>query len=218
MKPQMKKTLLFAAGITIIITVALSVALYGQRPQQAEQNVVLDSQHAGHTMTVTSDAAFLMGMIPHHQEAVDTSAYLLTRTSNPDLQAFLKGVIEVQVNEINQMKQWHIDWYSSEYQPDGMYMPMMGDLTQYNGTALEAAYIRGMIEHHKGAVSMAQQISALTSRAELLDLAQNIISTQRNEIALLETWLANEYSNLSQEEANIDGYMTNGNGHDMMHH
>jgi len=173
--------------------------------QTSTKNMIEDCTKDGcgnigtHTMTmkVENDSDFLMGMIPHHQEAVDSSAYLLTRTTDPDLQQFLKTVIDVQSTEIDQMKNWHKTWFEGEYQADGKYMPMMGDLTELQGKELEKAYIQGMISHHKGAIDMANQITTRTSRSEIKTMAQTIIDTQTKEVSLLEGWLQSKYSEVA---------------------
>ncbi|GEM_PF-609418 len=169
------------------------------------------------TMKVENDSDFLMGMIPHHQEAVESSAYLLTRTTDPDLQQFLKGVIDVQSAEVGQMKVWHRTWFNSEYQSDGKYMPMMGELTKLQGKELEKAYIQGMIAHHKGAIDMANQIISKTSRSEINTMAQAIIDIQTKEVSLLAAWLQSKYDGvfvpspastmMNEEDGHSDGEM-----------
>ncbi|MCX7741109.1 MAG: DUF305 domain-containing protein [Meiothermus sp.] len=58
----------------------------------------------GHPMSV--DRAFLEGMIPHHQDAVDMSKACLRRAARAELKRFCQGVIEVQSREIGQYRQW----------------------------------------------------------------------------------------------------------------
>ncbi len=142
----------------------------------------------GH-VEVNSDADFLVQMIPHHQEAVDTSAYVLTRTENSDLHNFSRGVIDAQTREILQMKEWQRKWYADFSASEGSYEPMMGDLTRLKGQALDQVYIQGMIEHHRGAVIMADRIKSITQRPEIKKMAEDIIRTQNLEIRTLEGWL-----------------------------
>lgn len=149
---------------------------------------------ASHQMQVRNEADFLQQMIPHHQEAVDTSAYLLTRTANPELRAFVDRVIDVQAEEIQQMKTWQQSWLGTEYREDGSYIPMMEDLSKVTGAALDQAYIRGMIEHHKGAIHMAEQILQGSPRPEVKAMAEAIIRTQGEEIRQLESWTKSEVS------------------------
>lgn len=153
--------------------------------------VTVEEAHVGatHHMDVTSEEAFLQAMIPHHQEAVDTSAFVLTRTAHPELRAFVERVIDVQAAEVQQMKTWKSAWFKREYHENGSYMPMMEDLTTISDEALDQAYIRGMIAHHQGAVQMARQLLTLSPREELQRMAEAIIRTQTDEIRQLESWL-----------------------------
>lgn len=131
---------------------------------------------------IESDADFLMQMIPHHEEAVETSLYVLSRTDDPEYQAFLQGIVDAQAREIAQMKAWHLSWFGSEYQDDGRYQPMMPPLQGLKDDRLVAAYLHGMVMHHMGAVDMARQIRVLSEREELLNFADEIIRVQTEEI------------------------------------
>lgn len=145
--------------------------------------------HADHASSVTDERSFLEQMIPHHQEAVETSAYVLTRTSNADLEGFLEGVITAQTEEITLMRGWYRSWYGREYVDDGSYAPMMGDLTRVSGNELDQAYIQGMIEHHRGAVQMAERVLALSTKNEIRTMAEAIIRVQNAEIQQLQGWM-----------------------------
>jgi uncharacterized protein (DUF305 family) len=60
----------------------------------------------------TGDAlnqAFLEGMIPHHQAAVDM-ARSLAGSNKPELVRLGADIIVAQQNEIEQMKKWMKDW------------------------------------------------------------------------------------------------------------
>lgn len=146
----------------------------------------------GHA-AVSTDAEFLMQMIPHHQEAVDTSQYVLNRTDDPELQAFLKGIIDAQTREIAQMKTWHREWFGTEYRDDGRYQAMMPALQGLSDARLAPAYLHGMIMHHMGAIDMARQVLGFTKRAELVTFAQAIIRVQSEEIGRMLNWLRDGY-------------------------
>jgi uncharacterized protein (DUF305 family) len=57
-----------------------------------------------HADMVQSEFDFITLMIPHHQEAVDTTMALLTTTSNPDLITLGKVIISGQTKEVEMMK------------------------------------------------------------------------------------------------------------------
>lgn len=60
---------------------------------------------AAHDMTVTSEFEFIAMMIPHHQEAVDTSLIVNESTTNPELKTLTQNIITAQKSEIEMMKQ-----------------------------------------------------------------------------------------------------------------
>jgi uncharacterized protein (DUF305 family) len=162
-------------------------------------------QGMDHGAMVNSDADFIMGMIPHHQEAIDTSEYMLSRTEDEEFREFLESIIEAQTKEIELMKQWHQEWFDEPYQDDGRYVEMMPDLTRISGyEEARQQYLMGMIMHHMGAVQMAAKIKTITQRNELKDFADDIISVQNQEIEQMREWM---------HESNSSGGMMDHMGH-----
>ncbi len=79
-------------------------------------------------------------------------------------------------------------------QPDhaghgSMAMQSMGELQKLSGRNFDIAYMSMMIEHHKGAVEMAQAILKTSKDARIRKAAQEIVTVQKKEIAQLEGWL-----------------------------
>lgn len=150
---------------------------------------VTNKESMAHAAMITSDEDFLKEMIPHHQEAVETSQYLNTRTDKKELKDFSRAVIDVQTKEINQMKGWYKDWFNKEYSMNSQYKSMMGDLSKLTDKELEKEYIVGMIAHHKGAVEMAKKILTITEKEETKKMANEIITVQNQEITMLQNLL-----------------------------
>lgn len=61
---------------------------------------------------VTDALSFISEMIPHHQEAVDSSTILLGQTQNTALKSILENIISGQDSEITMMKNRLSDQYS----------------------------------------------------------------------------------------------------------
>jgi len=57
------------------------------------------------------------------------------------------------------------------------------------GEVYEEAFIRGMIAHHLGAVEMSEKLLTKTTRPELVQFANDVISTQSNEVIEMKGWL-----------------------------
>ena len=71
------------------------------------------------------------------------------------------------------------------------------------GVPFDAQFIDGMILHHEGAVTMAEQALVQSQRAELLTLAAEIIEAQQAEIEQMQTWRAAWYPDLPVTESNM---------------
>ncbi len=56
------------------------------------------------------DKAFLEGMIPHHQGAIDMANYVLENASHEEIRQMAREIISAQQREIDMMQQWQKDW------------------------------------------------------------------------------------------------------------
>ncbi|NJK79178.1 MAG: DUF305 domain-containing protein [Chloroflexaceae bacterium] len=61
----------------------------------------------------------------------------------------------------------------------------------------DAQFIDGMIVHHQGAITMAQQVLEESERPELRALAEAIITAQQAEIEQMQTWRSAWYPDLA---------------------
>lgn len=64
----------------------------------------------------------------------------------------------------------------------------------------DAQFIDGMTIHHKAAVAMAEQALRESERAEIKQLAQNIITAQSREIEQMATWRSQWYPEVASTE------------------
>ncbi len=140
-----------------------------------------------HSMVmVVSERDFVSGMIPHHQEAVDTATEVLARGgSTAEVIALAENIVIAQEREIAMLKQWHEDWYGEAYVEDSSYQSMMRDLSQLSGADLDTRFLEDMIPHHVGAIMMAQSVRPYIEHQEITDMADAIIQTQAAEIELM---------------------------------
>jgi len=141
-------------------------------------------------MMVSSEREFVTGMIPHHQEAVDTATEVLDRGgSNEQVRMLAEEIITAQETEIALLKEWHLDWYGEAYVEDDSYQSMMRDLSQLSGAALDRQFLEDMIPHHMGAIMMAQSVRPYIEHQEITDMADAIMETQSAEIQLMQDLL-----------------------------
>jgi len=142
---------------------------------------------------VDDEADYLSRMVAHHREAV-AAAGQLTRSDRPQMRAFGADIIRTQSAQIEQMNAWLDRWYPEE-PADPDYQPMMRDLADLSGNALDRAFLRDMTVHHMAAVMMSQQLLAhgLATHDEVAELARTIRDQQHTEILRMQQWLSSWY-------------------------
>ncbi len=75
-------------------------------------------------------------------------------------------------------------------------MAMDDDDMAMGSGPFDAQFIDGMTEHHTGAIDMAEQALTESERPEIKELAQNIITSQRQEVEQMTTWRQQWYPDL----------------------
>lgn len=146
------------------------------------------------------DVAFATNMIPHHQQAVEMSALVDNRTTNPELIELAGQISAAQGPEIETMKVFLVQWKEdpdsgSEHGGHGGAMAGMVDeatmtkLESLNGAEFDTLWLQSMIGHHQGAVEMAKAEIANGENVDAKRLAQTIIDTQQAEIGQMKQML-----------------------------
>lgn len=79
----------------------------------------------------------------------------------------------------------------------GMASAMAGMETATSAAPFDAQFIDSMIEHHTGAITMAQDALKNAERQEIKDMAQNIIRDQQKEVDQLKAWRQQWYPDLA---------------------
>ncbi|AHH21350.1 hypothetical protein NONO_c65800 [Nocardia nova SH22a] len=152
-------------------------------------------QHGSTPATATrtdfddADVAFLTMMYPHHAQAVDMAKMVPSRSQNQQLITLAANVEKAQAPEMEQFAAL-LHSFGKPAPAATMNHPMNGVMTQDQMTQLQNAtgadfdrmWLQMMIDHHQGAVEMANTELANGSNAEAKTLAQNIITAQQAEI------------------------------------
>ena len=156
-----------------------------------------------------ADVKFMQGMIMHHAQAVDMTALIESHTQNKELRSLGARISRSQSDEIEFMKRW----LSARGEPTatpmshthGMNMSthqmlMPGMLTPKQMDALKNAkeeqfdqlFLKGMIQHHGGALIMVKDLfdsAGAGQDAELFNFTTEVDSSQRAEIKIMQTML-----------------------------
>lgn len=160
-----------------------------------------------------ADVAFAQSMIVHHQQAVEMADLALDPASGAGAEVtdLAQRIKAAQAPEIALMSGWLDEWGvpatddSSMGDDHGDHddhdmgtthgaagMMSTGDMVQLmalRGPAFDQAWLEGMIEHHEGAITMAGQIKDDGDHPEVRMLADQVITTQQQEIDEMRTLL-----------------------------
>ena len=152
-----------------------------------------------------ADVMFAEMMYPHHAQAVEMSDLVEGRTTNSQLITLAAAIKSAQTPEMEQMAQWLAAWgmpaphtesgNMGGMDQDGgsmngmMSQQDMDSLAAKTGTDFDQAWLTMMIEHHQGAIEMANSEVAHGLNPEAKAMAATIITTQRAEIATMTTML-----------------------------
>jgi uncharacterized protein (DUF305 family) len=151
-------------------------------------------------------------MISHHAQAIVMAQWADSNDAGPSVRVLCSRIINAQQDEIRIMQGWLRDRNQPVPVPDmtGMGMMMIGGtmhqmimagmLTPGQMAALHAArgpefdrlFLRGMIQHHKGAVQMVKDLFGTVGAAQdelTFKLAADINVDQTTEIARMEKML-----------------------------
>jgi uncharacterized protein (DUF305 family) len=124
-----------------------------------------------------ADVSFMSGMIGHHAQAIVMARWAATHGASPSVRTLADRIINAQQDEIATMQHWLRD--RRQPVPDavatGMRMQMNGmehemlmpgmltdaqmkELDAARGPELDRLFLTGMIQHHRGAITMVKQL------------------------------------------------------------
>ncbi|MCZ7457159.1 DUF305 domain-containing protein [Streptomyces sp. WMMC940] len=143
-----------------------------------------------------ADVAFANGMIPHHRQAVEMAELAAARAESAEVRKLAEDIRKAQGPEIRTLSGWLSSWGEdvpaedgadhAAHGAEGMMSPReMARLEQSSGKAFDTAFMELMIEHHEGAVAMAEAERAGGADAAAKQMAGDIITAQTGEISLM---------------------------------
>lgn len=159
-----------------------------------------------------ADVQFMSHMIGHHAQALVMAGWAPSHGANPEVQRLADRIINAQNDEIAIMQQWLRDRRQPvpEAKPGPMKMVMDGmehemlmpgmltdaqmkELDQARGKDFDRLFLRDMIQHHRGAVSMVNELFGTSGAAQdetTFKFANDVQVDQSTEIARMEKMLA----------------------------
>lgn len=148
------------------------------------------------------DIRFAQMMIPHHRQALEMAKPAEDRAGSSKVKELAKQIEAAQDPEILTMTGWLESWGVQAPGEDGMPMDhmdhgmpgmMSGEdmkkLEGLKGAAFDKAFLTMMIEHHEGAITMAEEERKAGVYELARRMADSIITGQSAEIATMKKLL-----------------------------
>jgi uncharacterized protein (DUF305 family) len=159
-----------------------------------------------------ADIHFLQAMISHHAQAIVISKWAATHGASQSIRILSQRIINAQRDEIALMQRWLRDRLQQAPEPDTagiimttmagmeheMSMPGMLTETQLNqleharGAQFDRLFLRFMIQHHRGAVTMVKRLFDTYGAGQdqaIFKMASDINTDQNTEIARMQKML-----------------------------
>lgn len=151
------------------------------------------------------DAKFMQGMISHHSQALEMSILVSDRTNRDTMKLMARRISLSQEDEIDMMQDWleardlMVPGMDSHNMADGEMMPgmasmeEMAELGTLQGAAFDTMFLRLMIEHHKGALTMVEDLLGQRGSAQdsvLFEFTSDVTADQASEIDRMNSMLA----------------------------
>jgi uncharacterized protein (DUF305 family) len=142
-----------------------------------------------------ADVMFAQMMYPHHAQAVEMAELVQGRTTNLQIIGLSAAIKSAQGPEMTQLQQWLQQWgipapsadmgsmdHGSGSMSGMMSEQDMTDLEAKSGAEFDQAWLSMMIEHHTGAIEMANTEIARGRNEQAQQMARTIVQTQQSEI------------------------------------
>lgn len=158
-----------------------------------------------------ADIAFMTGMIAHHAQAIEMSRWAPDRGANDAIRRLTARIINAQTDEIVIMQQWladrnqpvpepnpagmqtkHGDHTMTHLMPGMLSDAQMTQLRNARGREFDQLFLTFMIQHHKGAVQMVNELFATPGAGQdeiVFKFASDVHTDQTTEIARMERML-----------------------------
>lgn len=153
-----------------------------------------------------ADIEFTQSMIVHHEQAIEMSAFADDRADSDEVRGLATRIGEAQQPEIDRMQEWLEAWGEEPLgegagmehggmdmgDDEGMGMMTADDMKQLeaaSGPEFDRMFLEMMIEHHRGAITMARDVQSAGSHPDVLALADDVVADQEAEVQEMEQLL-----------------------------
>jgi uncharacterized protein (DUF305 family) len=190
------------AAVTVALTMGAGFGACGTTsPTSSNDQSSAPSAGPAHNQ---ADVTFAQDMIPHHAQAIAMSRVAAQRAQAPQVKDLAARIQTAQQPEIEQMSSWLRSWNipvpstentmggadhdTSGAMPGMMTNDQMRQLKMAPTDKFDLMFLRMMIAHHEGAITIARSELSNGQDTDARELAQHIIDAQQREVTEMEAF------------------------------
>lgn len=197
---------LMLGGWATAVTAQTPIINPGAPGEESRELAADEATDLAGTRYTEADVQFMQDMIPHHHQAIVMSRLVEQRTDTPELVEVAGRIEKSQADEIEFMKNWLAergedvpdpsahDAMHTSHEMAGMASPEdMERLKNAQGEEFDKLFLSLMIEHHKGALTMVEDLLEQPGAAYepvLFEFTNDITNDQEAEIERMSAMLA----------------------------
>src|ERR1044072_5600577 len=147
-----------------------------------------------------ADIAFVRDMVVHHGQAVELADLAPDRAQRADVKGLADRIADVQRPEIDVLNRWLEQHDLDKVDPGGhgaahAGMPGMATdeqvqaLREARGAAFDSMFLRLMVAHHQGALTMVEDVRKRGVNVRVQEIADDVAVNQSDEIHSMERTL-----------------------------
>jgi uncharacterized protein (DUF305 family) len=209
-----RRSVLVAAAVSAVLTLAACDAEGGDSRTKAQAgggpSVVAPGKPGEPARTLSAEEAakaagdgtpnsadfrYAQMMIQHHAQALELTGLVPSRSASSPVKRLAERITASQKPEIGAMEGWltHNGGAKHEAAHDHSAMPGMAtaaqlkQLREADGPAFDKLFLKLMITHHQGAITMATEVLAEGNNVQIEEMAGDVVAQQTVEINRMRT-------------------------------
>lgn len=193
------------AAPVLAVSLTATLAACGSDDAATTDSVaVADDAPVGEVTLNDADVEFAQGMIAHHEQAIEMAEIALDPAAgaSADVVDLATRIQAAQDPEVELMTAWLTaagesiamdtsDGHDMSSMEGMMTADQMDAMAAMTGADFDRTWLEMMIAHHEGAISQSETVKANGSNADVLLLADQIITAQQAEITEMQALLQN---------------------------
>ena len=134
---------------------------------------------------------FVAEMIPHHHLGMEMIDQATRRVNDTRVRRLVFEMSTYHQSELDQLHDWAEDWnvVSAEEFPGRITPDRLAELGTLSGTDYDRRWLEVMIEHHEGAIDIAQRQMDAGSDDAVIEMAESVREMQTKDIEAMSSLL-----------------------------